>query len=172
VTAAEVLDFASRDPVSRRFGFDQDELSQIERWLAATGVYWGLDGPHRAPWKLEALATGTWRAGLDRLLLGVAMSEEDGRLFGHTLPFGDVSSGEIDLVGRLAELIERLRSTLNGLSWRRARRGWLCPPWGILGRPSSSSALWMTPLRTLARPPRPARYYSTCRRRAPCSPTA
>ena len=48
VTAAQVLDFASRGPVSRRFGFDGDELSQVERWLAGTGTHWGLDQEHRA----------------------------------------------------------------------------------------------------------------------------
>lgn len=124
VTATQVLDFASREPVSRRFGFDQDELSQIERWLSGVGIRWGLDGPHRAAWKLESVSTGTWQAGLDRLLLGVAMTEEGGRLFGATLPFGDVSSGEIDLAGRLAELVERLRVVLDQLEGPKSAQDW------------------------------------------------
>jgi exodeoxyribonuclease V gamma subunit len=124
VTAAGVLDFASREPVARRFGLSQDDLSQIERWLAGTGIRWGLDAAHRAPWKLASLATGTWRAGMDRLLLGVAMDEEGERLFGATLPFGDISSGEIDLVGRLAELVQRLAAVLDELKGPQAPRQW------------------------------------------------
>jgi len=125
VTAAQVLDFASRGPVSRRFGFDGDELSQVERWLAGTGTHWGLDQEHRALWKLgRAGEVGTWRAGLDRLLLGVAMSEDGERLFGATLPFGDISSGEIDLAGRFAELIDRLRVTLGELRGPHTARQW------------------------------------------------
>ena len=117
VTTSDVLDFASREPVARRFGLDLDQeaLSRIERWLAGTGVRWGLDGPHRAPWKLERVEAGTWRAGIDRLLLGVAMAEDE-RLFGGTLPFGDLSSDDIDLAGRLAELVGRLQLTLDDLS--------------------------------------------------------
>jgi exodeoxyribonuclease V gamma subunit len=125
VTAAQVLDFASRGPVSRRFGFDGDELSQVERWLAGTGTHWGLDQEHRALWKLgRAGEVGTWRAGTDRLLLGVAMSEDGQRLFGGTLPFGDISSGEIDLAGRFAELVERLRVTLGQLKGPQTARHW------------------------------------------------
>lgn len=125
VTASQVLDFASREPVSRRFGFDEDDLSQVERWLVGTGIRWGLDQAHRAPWKLlDALGTGTWRAGLDRLLLGVAMSEDGERLFGATLPFGDISSGEIDLAGRFAELVERLRVTLDQLEGPQDPQQW------------------------------------------------
>ena len=85
VTASQVLDLASREPVSRRFGFDEEDLSQVERWLAGSGVRWGLDAAHRGPWKLQGLGANTWRAGLDRLLLGVAMAE-DGRLFAGVLP--------------------------------------------------------------------------------------
>jgi exodeoxyribonuclease V gamma subunit len=125
VTASQVLDFASRGPVSRRFGFDGDELSQVERWLAGTGTHWGLDQEHRALWKLgRAGEVGTWRAGLDRLLLGVAMNEDGERLFGATLPFGDISSGEIDLAGRFAELTERLRVTLGELKGPHTAQQW------------------------------------------------
>jgi exodeoxyribonuclease V gamma subunit len=111
VTATQVLDFASREPVCRRFDLDEDGLSQIERWLAGTGIRWGLDGIHRAEWKLGGVEEATWRAGLDRLLLGVAMDEATG-LFGGTLPYGDLASDQIELAGRLAELIERLQVAL------------------------------------------------------------
>lgn len=116
VTASQVLDLASREPVSRRFRFDQDDLSQIERWLAGTGVRWGLDAPHRRPWGLEDLDANTWSAGLDRLLLGVAMAEDSQHLFGEVLPFDDTSSTSVDLAGRLAELTDRLRTTIDELT--------------------------------------------------------
>ncbi len=81
LTASQVLDLADRDPVRRRFGFDDDDLTRIQEWVADGGIRWGLDAAHRAPFKLESLAAGTWRAGLDRVLLGVAMTEEGNRLF-------------------------------------------------------------------------------------------
>ncbi len=125
VTASEVLDFASREPVARRFGLDtsQEALSRVERWLAGTGVRWGLDGPHRKAWKLDRVEAGTWRAGIDRLLLGVAMAEDE-RLFGGVLPFGDLSSDDIDLAGRVAEMVNRLRVTLDELVGPQTAQAW------------------------------------------------
>jgi exodeoxyribonuclease V gamma subunit len=116
LTASQVLDLADREPVRRRFGFDDDELGRIEEWVRASGIRWGLDAAHRAPFKLDQLPSGTWRAGLDRLLLGVAMTEDERRLFGRVLPLDDVESDAIDLAGRLAELLDRLQQAVDALN--------------------------------------------------------
>ncbi|MGH9169408.1 MAG: exodeoxyribonuclease V subunit gamma [Acidimicrobiales bacterium] len=124
VTASDVLDFASREPVSRRFGFDEDDLSQVERWVVGTGVRWGLDGDHRGAWNLEGVEANTWSAGLDRLLLGVAMAESGQRLFGGVLPFDDVQGLQVDLAGRLAEMVSRLGRALDSLSGAKPSTEW------------------------------------------------
>ncbi len=115
VPASEVLDLAGREPVARRFGFDEDDLGQLERWVAKSGIRWGLDEAHRAPWRLDEVSDNTWQAGLDRLLLGVAMAEENQRLFSGILPLDDVTSGAVDLVGRFAEFVERLQTAVDQL---------------------------------------------------------
>ena len=124
LTASQVLDLADRDPVRRRFGFDDDDLTRIQEWVADGGVRWGLDAAHRAPYKLESLAAGTWRSGIDRLLLGVAMTEDGHRLFEGVLPIDDVESGAIDLAGRFAELVDRLGFVLDSLSGAKSVAGW------------------------------------------------
>jgi exodeoxyribonuclease V gamma subunit len=116
LTVSQLLDFADQEPVRRRFRLDDDDLGHIRDWAMASGVRWGLDAIHRAPFKLEALAAGTWRAGIDRLLLGVTMTEDEQRLFAEVLPLDDVDSGAIDLAGRLAELLDRLQASLDTLS--------------------------------------------------------
>ena len=124
LTASQVLDLADRDPVRRRFDFDDDDLTRIQEWVADGGVRWGLDAAHRAPYKLESLAAGTWRSGIDRLLLGVAMTEDGHRLFEGVLPIDDVESGAIDLAGRFAELVDRLGFVLDSLSGAKSVAGW------------------------------------------------
>jgi exodeoxyribonuclease V gamma subunit len=121
VTASEVLDLADRAPVRRRFGLDDDDLSRIEDWVADSAIRWGLDAEHRRPFKLDALQAGTWRAGLDRVLLGVTMSET---LLGGVLALDDVDSGAIDLAGRLAELVDRLAAALDTLTTPQPIGGW------------------------------------------------
>ncbi len=115
LTASQLLDLADREPVRRRFELDDDDLTRIRDWVAQSAIRWGLDAPHRAPFKLESLAGGTWRAGLNRILLGVSMTEEQPRLFGGVLALDDVESGVIDLAGRFAELVDRLGTTLDAL---------------------------------------------------------
>jgi exodeoxyribonuclease V gamma subunit len=124
LTASQVLDFADQEPVRRRFGLDDDDLARIEDWVAASGIRWGLDAAHRAPFKLDALAAGTWRTGVDRLLVGVTMTEEEQRLFRDVLPLDDVDSGAIDVAGRFAELVDRLQLSLDALNSPKTLDSW------------------------------------------------
>jgi exodeoxyribonuclease V gamma subunit len=125
VRASEVLDLADTPPVRRRFGFDDDDLSRIAEWSRDAGVRWGVDATSRAQFKMTTVPEGTWRAGMDRLLLGVAMSEDGLRRFGDVLPLDDVDSGDVDLVGRFAELIDRLSTVLGDLRRSGPLHSWL-----------------------------------------------
>ena len=123
-SAPQVLDYASREPVSRRFGFDNEGLARIETWLATTGIRWGFDDGHRQAWDLLGFGgLATWRAGLDRLLLGVAQAGS-AHPFQGALASDDVSSAEIELVGRLAELVDRLQVSLASLQGPQSVRSW------------------------------------------------
>jgi exodeoxyribonuclease V gamma subunit len=124
ITASQVLDLAGREPVRRRFHLDDDDLTRVEEWVVGAGVRWGLDANHRKPFKLDQLEANTWRAGLDRALLGVAMAEQGQRLFGGTLPLDDMDSGDIELAGRLAELVDRLGSAVTVLQGARPIDAW------------------------------------------------
>ncbi len=124
LTASQVLDLADRGPVRRRFGFDDDDLSRIEDWVSDSGVRWGLDPAHRTPFKLTNVPFNTWRSGLDRVLLGVAMTEDDQRLVGDVLPLDDVESGAIDLAGRFAELVDRLATIADAFAVAKTLPAW------------------------------------------------
>jgi exodeoxyribonuclease V gamma subunit len=119
LTASEVLDLAAREPVRRRFRFDDAELERLEAWVAEARVCWGLDADDRTAFGLGGVTANTWQAGLDRLLLGVTMADEDDRLVGEVVPLDDVEGSDVDLAGRLAELVARLGDTLQAL--RRAQ---------------------------------------------------
>jgi exodeoxyribonuclease V gamma subunit len=124
VTATQVLDFAAREPVRRRFRHDDDDLERVGEWVSSTAIRWGINADHRAPFKLQTVGQNTWRAGLDRVLVGVTMAEEDDRLVEDVLPLDDVDSGAIDLAGRFAELVDRLATAVDALSGRKPMRAW------------------------------------------------
>ncbi len=113
-TLSDVLALAASPPVSRRFALTDDDLATAEAWARQAGVRWGLSAPLRRAYKLERFEQNTWQSGLDRLLAGVAVAEHD-LLVGEVLPLDDVSSSDIDLAGRLAELVDRVRHCVEGL---------------------------------------------------------
>ena len=125
MTASDVLDLAATDACRRRFGFTDDDLDRVGRWVARTGVRWGLDEHTRAAFAMERFEQNTWRAGLDRVLLGVAMSGDEHRHLGPGLPLDDVGSSEIDLAGRLAELVDRLGGCLAALGAATTVEQWM-----------------------------------------------
>jgi len=100
-TMAGLLETAA---VRRRFGFAEDELAVVHRWIREAGIRWGIDARHRRQLGLPATGEHSWRQGLDRLLLGVAMPA-DGRLFGATLPY-EVDGSEAQVLGRLCEFLD------------------------------------------------------------------
>ena len=124
ITASEVLDFAAFAPVRHRFGFDDDEVSTLADWVADAGARWGLDAAHRGGYGLEGFEQNTWRAALDRILLGVCMADEPGNRLGTALPLDEIGSADIDLAGRLAELVARLGAAVDALAGRHTVARW------------------------------------------------
>ena len=123
--ASVVLDLAHTEPVRGRFGFSDDDLQQLTSWVQEAGVRWAFDAEHRADFGLEGFVQNTWQFGLDRLLAGVAMSDDSGSWLDRTLPLDDVGSGQVDLVGRLAEYVDRLRAVTDDLVGARPLDHWL-----------------------------------------------
>ncbi len=124
-TASQVLNLAQAPPVRARFGFTDDDLDTISQWVRQSGVRWGFDADHRAPYRLDHFAQNTWRFGLDRILTGVAMSDDSHSWIDTALPLDDVGSDRIDVAGRLAEYVVRLTSVVERLSGTRGLTEWL-----------------------------------------------
>ena len=124
VTASAVVDLAQTAPVRRRFALDDDALDRLRAWALESGVHWGEDVGRRARYRLGSVPQGTWAAALDRLLLGVAMAEEGQRYVGAVLPVDDVGSSDVALVGRTAELLDRLAAVLSDLDGAHPAEHW------------------------------------------------
>ena len=71
---------------------DDDDLEAVTDWVRESGVRWGLDSEQRAPYGLAGFVQNTWRFGLDRVLAGVALSDDSRAWVGTTLPLDDVGS--------------------------------------------------------------------------------
>ena len=123
--AGEVLDLAHALPVRRRFRFSDDDLQQLADWVREAGIRWAFDAGHRADYGLADHVQNTWRFGLDRLLVGAAMSADADAWLDRILPLDDVGSGQVDLAGRLAEYADRLRVITDRLTGSHPLDHWL-----------------------------------------------
>ena len=127
VTASEVLNLAQAAPVRARFGFTDDDLEAITRWVRQANIRWGFDQEHRRPYRVD-FVHNTWRFGIDRVLAGVAMSDDSHAWIDATLPLDDVSSNRVQLAGQLAEFVDRLQRAVDSLTGAR-------PVARVAGRP-------------------------------------
>ncbi len=114
--ATEVTSLMGAAAVRARFGFADDDLARIQDWVADSGIRWGMDDTHRGVWNVAGVAENTWRAGLDRILLGVTMADQDLQMFKTVRPLDDLNSNDIGLVGRLAEFTTRLGECVESFS--------------------------------------------------------
>lgn len=125
VAASTVLDLSAQPAVAQRFSFTGEDLDRLAQLISSSGVRWGLDAAHRRPYGLDQFGQNTWAAGLDRLLLGITMDGEDNHFIGTALPLDEVDSSDVDLIGRLTELVDRLGAALDAFDAEHPLQRWL-----------------------------------------------
>ena len=108
VEASRLVDFCAQEPVARKFGFSSDSHDRLVRLVQQAGIRWGLSATHRQVYGLGMFTQNTWLAGVQRMLLGVALSEQDLVSARTVLPLDDVESSDVELIGGLTELVGRL----------------------------------------------------------------
>ncbi len=126
-SAPDVFDLLGRPCVANHFGLAAEDLACIEAWIEGAGIRWGIDAAHRAEEAQPEVDANTWRFGVDRLLLGVALESEDDALFEGVQPFGDAEGQRAETLERLLEVHRFLvlsREALSGMhtpaDWREA----------------------------------------------------
>ncbi|HKX15699.1 MAG TPA: exodeoxyribonuclease V subunit gamma [Propionibacteriaceae bacterium] len=125
VGASALLDLCAAPPVARKFSFSQDDLERLRDLVPRAGVRWGFDAEHRRRFQMGEFRQNTWAAGLERLLLGVTMDETDQHFIGTTLPLDDVDAADVDLVGRLAEMVARVNMLIAACNATQPLNAWV-----------------------------------------------
>lgn len=114
VTASAVLELVGLGPVRRRFELTTAELDTLHGWVASSGIRWGIDEQDRARFDQPEDRAFTFRFGLERLALGVTMSDDDD-LFGQVAPFDELEGGSAALYGRFSAYCAALFHAVSSL---------------------------------------------------------
>lgn len=123
-TSAEVLDLLELSAIRRRFRLQTGDLDRIRDWVRGVGIRWGLDGSDRARHELPPFEENSWRAGLDRLLLGYALPGDPTRLFEGVLPYDHVEGEEAGILGHFVDFTEQLFQQVRSLGEKRPLVRW------------------------------------------------
>ena len=105
---SDILDLLQVTQIAEKFGLEAHEYEQIHYWLERVGVKWGINAEHKQSFDLPAIDLNTWQHGLNRLLLGIAMRDEQ-------CPFNGIYSADevegmaLDTLNKLVHFIDVLQ---------------------------------------------------------------
>lgn len=109
MTVTQVMGVLESKGIRDRFGLTEADLEPITGWITEARIRWGIDAKARYRLGLPETGENTWQAGLDRLLLGYAMSPRSvPRAFAGIFPAGGVEGGDAPILGRFLEFIQTL----------------------------------------------------------------
>ncbi len=110
--------------IKEKFSLSAAEIEIAERWIQATNIRWGIDAEHRSRLGLPPFTENTWRAGIERLLLGYALPGNNQRMFSEILPYDHIEGSAARSIGKFLEFIERLFNVVNALRQKSTLKDW------------------------------------------------
>jgi exodeoxyribonuclease V gamma subunit len=122
--AAEVMTIIESPIVRRKFDLSEGDIDLIRRWISDTRIRWGIDENQRLAMGLPAMAENTWRAGLNRLLLGYALPGRDEKMFADILPYDHIEGNETSVLGNFLEFMNKLFQTAEAINHTRTLQEW------------------------------------------------
>lgn len=123
-TAPAVMAILAVPAVAAKFGLQETDLDLIKTWLDECAIRWGWDEYDREKAGLQPYREQSWRAGLDRLLLGYAMATDGGRMCAGILPYDTMEGNAPLLLGRLITFVTALQLAVNRLAGVQPLAAW------------------------------------------------
>jgi len=123
-TASQIFAILEWPAVHRKFDIMEADLTLIRKWLTDTRIRWGIDREDRSQLGLPALTENTWKAGLERLILGYAMPGQDENMFNGILPYDDIEGSNASVLGSLLDFTDQLFTYVTSLGQPRTLNQW------------------------------------------------
>jgi exodeoxyribonuclease V gamma subunit len=123
--AGEVLRLLESPGVLKRFRLEDVHRSRLEQWIRAVRICWGEDTITQRSLGLPAHPHNTWRAGIERLLLGYALPSQDTEVFHGIRGYNAIEGRDARVIGTFLDFLEqvfafsaRLRQSRQMDAWR------------------------------------------------------
>jgi exodeoxyribonuclease V gamma subunit len=119
-----VLGLLEYEPLRARFRLAREDVKTVWDWVADTAICWGIDPKHRVQLGLPATNQGTWKNGMERLLLGYALPGGNSKFFCDILPYDDIEGSSGELLGQFALFLDELFALSEDLGRARPMLRW------------------------------------------------
>ena len=106
---SELVELLEVPALAARFGIPQDGLPTLTRWMAGSGIRWGLSAEHRAGLGLAMCGEDNSALfGVQRMLMGYACGADPLPEATGVQPYAEVGGLDAELAGALAHLLQAL----------------------------------------------------------------
>jgi len=122
--SAAVMALMEITEIRETFGLSESDIQIAERWIKETHIRWGIDVKYRQGKGLPGFAENTWKAGIDRLLLGYAMPGFDRKTFSGILPYDHIEGDEVNTLGKLIKFLNSVFACVQSLDTPRTFSDW------------------------------------------------
>jgi len=126
----DVLGLLESSQIRRRFDLIERDLDRIEQWIRDVNIRWGVDADGRRKQGLPDFEDNTWKAGIERMLLGLALPGDGRRMFAGILPYDDIEGENSRALGLFLDYIQtlftwsrRLGESRSPVQWQRELLG-------------------------------------------------
>lgn len=124
-TAPDVLGLCQLAPIRHSAGLGHVDASVLYQWVQQAGIRWGVDAADRQHTGVPGTHENTFRAGLDRLFLGLAMDGREQRSFMGVAPVEGMEGNEQAALGAFADLCDKLFELRESARELRDVAGWV-----------------------------------------------
>jgi len=119
-----VMAVLESEGIKEKFGLTESDIEIIERWIKETNIRWGMDADFRRKFGLPGFSENTWKAGIQRLLLGYAMPGLDRKMFSGILPYDPIEGGDVKILGKFLNFLDRIFTCMGFLETPRTLSDW------------------------------------------------
>ena len=122
--ASRLYDLLLAPSLARSFGFDEEALEAIHRWMRESGIRWGADADHRAAVGAPDGDRHTFAAGMRSLLLGYTLPAGESAALFDVLPYPDIEGREAFKLGGLWRFYREAATLRTRLAGQRTVAQW------------------------------------------------
>ncbi len=124
LTHSELFELLAHPLVHETMGLAEGQVDRLMTLTHRANARWGYDAASRAAMGLPSYEAATWRATLDRLLLGLTTGRHDDLVLDLLPHIGD-TIGDAAGLARLAEWVEAIAATVASWSTPRSLAAWV-----------------------------------------------